>query len=76
MTVAAQSETKSLAEFQSLLSQQIDRIVAGETTPAVANAVVNLTAAYLRTVKMQMDYYRQIGKTPNIPLLLTTEFDK
>jgi len=73
VTNTAPLESKTLAEFQSLLSQQIDRIVAGETTPAVANAVVNLTAAYLRTVKMQMDYYKQIGKTPHIPLLLTAE---
>ena len=64
---------KTLAELQGHLAAEIDRIVAGETTPANANAVVNLTAAYLRTVKMQMDYYKQIGKTPNIPLLLTAE---
>lgn len=68
-----EANTKTLAELQGHLSDQIDRIVANETTPATANAVVNLTAAYLRTVKMQMDYYKQIGKTPHIPLLLTDE---
>ena len=64
---------KTLAELQQHLSDQIDAIVGGSTTPATANAVVNLTAAYLRTIKMQMDYYKQIGKTPHIPLLLTAE---
>ena len=64
---------KTLAELQQHLSDQIDAIVTGATTPATANAVVNLTAAYLRTIKMQMDYYKQIGKTPHIPLLLTAE---
>ena len=67
------TDKKTLADFQAILSDQIDRIVAGETSPANANAVVNLTATYLRTVKMQMDYYKQIGRTPNIPLLLTAE---
>jgi len=67
------TSTKTLADFQGILSDQIDRIVKGETTPANANAVVNLTATYLRTVKMQMDYYKQIGRTPHIPLLLTAE---
>jgi hypothetical protein len=64
---------KTLPELQGILAAQIDRVIAGETTASNANAVVNLTAAYLRTVKMQMDYYKQIGRTPNIPLLLTTE---
>lgn len=65
--------SKSLAELQSILSDQIDRVVAGEVTPANANAVVNATSVILRSVKLQMDYYRQIGKTPSIPLLLTDE---
>lgn len=62
---------RTLADFQQILSEQIVRVVAGDTTPANANAVVNLTATYLRTIKMQMDYAKQTGKTPNIPLLLT-----
>lgn len=77
MTVSKiETNGKSLSEFQSILSDQIDRIVSGETTPASANAVVNLTSAYLRTVKMQMDYYKQIGRTPRIPLLLADEIEK
>ena len=67
------TQGKTLAELQQHLSDQIDSIVSGTTTPATANAVVNLTAAYLRTIKMQMDYYKQIGRTPHIPLLLTAE---
>lgn len=65
--------TKSLIELQGILSDQIDKVVAGEVTPANANAVVNATGVILRSVKLQMDYYRQIGRTPNIPLLLTNE---
>ncbi len=72
----AANQGKTLSELQAHLSDQLDRVMAGETTPANANAVVNLTAAYLRTVKMQMDYYKLIGKTPNIPLLLTAELDE
>jgi DNA-binding phage protein len=61
----------TLAELQGILSDQIDRIASDETTPAKVNAVVNATATILRTVKMQMDYAKQTGKTPNIPLLLS-----
>lgn len=63
--------THTLAELQGILSEQIDRIASDETTPAKVNAVVNATSAILRTVKMQMDYARLVGKTPHIPLLLT-----
>lgn len=73
MTVSRTPRTKSLAELQGILSDQIDRVVAGDVTPANANAVVNATSVILRSVKLQMDYYRQIGKTPDIPLLLSSE---
>lgn len=75
--MATRGRSKTLADLQSILSEQIDKVVAGDTTPASVNAVVNATSALLRTVKLQMDYYRQIGKTPVIPLLLTqTEQDE
>ena len=74
--VVPAARTKTLNELQAILSDQIDKIAADETTPAKVNAVVNATAAILRTVKMQMDYYRMIGKTPTIPLLLTGETDE
>jgi hypothetical protein len=74
--MTAAPRTKTLADIQLVLGDQMDRLIAGETTPANVNAVVNATAAILRTVKMQMDYYRLIGKTPSIPLLLTAEFDR
>lgn len=61
----------TMAYLQERLRDALDKIADGETTPANANAIVNLTAAYLRTVKMQMDYAKQTGKTPNIPLLVT-----
>jgi hypothetical protein len=68
-------EPTTMAYLQRNLRDTLDRIVAGETTPANANAVVNITAAYLRTVKMQMDYAKQTGRTPNIPLLVTESTD-
>jgi hypothetical protein len=64
-------EPTTMAYLQEQLRDSLDRIVSGQTTPASANAVVNTVAAYLRTVKMQMDYAKQTGRTPNIPLLVT-----
>jgi hypothetical protein len=64
---------KTFEELQAILGEQIDRMVAQETTPASVNAVVNATAAILRGYKLQMDYHRQIGRPPTIPFLLTEE---
>jgi hypothetical protein len=65
--------THSISELQAILSEQIDLIAAGETTPAKANAVVNATAAILRPLAMQMAYAKAVGKTPHIPMLMTGE---
>lgn len=64
---------KTAQDLMDTLGENIRRLVDGEVQPAAANAVVNSTAAYLRIVKMQMDYAKQTGRTPNIPLLLTSD---
>ncbi len=68
---AKKKQPTTMAYLQDKLRDTLDLLAEGGTTPANANAVVNVTAAYLRTVKMQMDYAKQTGKTPNIPLLVT-----
>lgn len=55
-----------------VLGENIQKLRTGESTPAVANAIVNSSAAMLRIVKLQMDYAKMTGKTPSIPLLLTS----
>ncbi len=69
------NKVHSLVELQAILSDQIDRVASDRTSPAKVNAVVNATSAILRTVKMQMDYHRLIGRTPNIPLLMAGDVD-
>lgn len=61
----------SAADLLDVLGENIQRLRDGESTPAVANAIVNSSAAMLRIVKLQMDYAKMTGKTPEIPLLLT-----
>ena len=54
-----------------VMGENIQRLRDGEATPAVANAIVNSSAAMLRIVKLQMEYAKMTGRTPEIPLLLT-----
>lgn len=63
-------KSMTLPELQSVLSDQIRRIDAGDTTPAKANAISNATGKILQSVRLQMDYHRLSGKPlPEIPLL-------
>ena len=58
-----------------VLAENIERLRAGQVTPAVANAVVNNTSAVLRITKQQMDYARMRGQTPYLPMLLTSSVE-
>jgi hypothetical protein len=59
-------------DLMDVMGENIRRLVDGEATPAVANAIVNSSAAMLRIVKLQMEYAKMTGQTPTIPMLLTT----
>lgn len=60
----------TLPELQEVLSEQIRKIEAGDTTPAKVNAISNATGKILASVRLQMDYHRLSGKPlPEIPLL-------
>jgi hypothetical protein len=54
-----------------VMGENIQRLRDGDATPAVANAIVNSSAAMLRIVKLQMEYAKMTNATPTIPLLLT-----
>jgi len=62
---------KTAADLIDVMAENIQRLRDGEASPAVANAIVNSSAAMLRIVKLQMEYAKMTGRTPAIPMLLT-----
>ena len=62
---------KTAQDLMDVMGESIQRLRDGEATQAVANAIVNNVAGMLRIVKLQMEYAKMTGQTPNIPLLLT-----
>ena len=62
-------EPVTTQDLWNILGDNIRRLREGETTPAVANAVVHSGATMLRIIKLQMDYDRATGKTPDIAAL-------
>jgi hypothetical protein len=69
------SAPRTAQDLLDVMGENIQRLRDGEASPAVANAIVNSSAAMLRIVKLQMDYAKMTGRTPTIPLLLTSGED-
>lgn len=63
----------TLDELRIVLSDSIRDLRDKEASPANVNAISNATGKILSSVKLQMEYYRLIGQTPNIPILLAQE---
>jgi hypothetical protein len=73
MTTNGKSKAPATAsDLLEVMGENIQRLRDGEATPAVANAIVNSSAAMLRIVKLQMEYAKMTGRTPTIPMLLTS----
>lgn len=61
--------TMNANDLRSILADEINKIRAEKTTPAAVNAIVNATGKILTTVKMELDYAKLIGITPQIDFI-------
>jgi hypothetical protein len=59
----------NLNELRGILSDELQRLRDGDTTAANVNAISNATGKILSTVKLEMEYAKLTGKTPDIPML-------
>ncbi len=60
---------KTVNDLRVILAEEIEKIRSGQTTAANVNAIVNATGKILTTVKMEIEYNKLIGKTPNIDFI-------
>ena len=58
------TQSKNFNELRSILCDEIDKIREGKSTPANVNAVVNATGKIFQSVKMELEYYKLVGKKP------------
>lgn len=59
----------NINELRDFLSNDLERSSAGEITPATANASANLAGKIIQTVKMELEYNKMAGLSPNIGFL-------
>jgi hypothetical protein len=71
ITIEGRGTVFSLDELRVVLSDSIRDLRVSEASAANVNAISNATGKILSSVKLQMEYYRLIGRTPDIPILLS-----
>lgn len=59
----------NVEELRSFLASELERVSAGTVTPASANASANLAGKMLSSVKMELEYNKMVGVTPQIGFL-------
>lgn len=64
-------ETKimDINSLRVILAEEINSLRKGQSTAANVNAIVNATGKILSTVKLEMEYSKIIGKTPDIDFI-------
>jgi hypothetical protein len=58
------------------LATELKKVSSGESTPASANAFANLAGKILSSVKLELEYNKMAGTTPNIPFIKIQEQQK
>lgn len=62
-------QLQTVNDMRLILADEIQKIRDGKTTAANVNAIVNASGKILTTIKMEIEYNKLIGKTPNIDFI-------
>ena len=62
-------ELKTVNDVRRILAEEIQKLRAGDSTAANVNAIVNATGKILSSIKLEIEYNKVIGKTPDIPFI-------
>ena len=60
---------QNIQELRDILSEEIDKVRKGESSAAQVNAVTNATGKILSSIKLQMEYAKMKGISPEILFL-------
>ncbi len=60
---------KNVEELRDYLSETLEKINSGDTTPAAANASANVAGKILSSVKLELEHNKMAGTNPDIGFL-------
>lgn len=66
-------EKMDINNLRTILAEEIGKLREGSTTPANVNAITNATGKILSTVKLEMEYHKLLGKTPDIDFIKVSD---
>jgi hypothetical protein len=69
MSKASRLSQPDIAQFKGILWDDMQGLREGRTTPANARAVAGTARVILSTVRLEMEYAKLTGQTPNVPML-------
>lgn len=69
-TVVSLTPELNIEEWRAMLTEFTRGLKTGDISPAAANAFANLMGKGLSSYKLQLEYAKVVGRTPNIPALL------
>jgi len=60
----------NIDKLRTILVEELTSLREGTTTPDVANAITNVSGKIMATVKLEMEYCKMVGKTPEIDFIV------
>lgn len=64
--MSKQTVSKNINDLREILSEEIDKLREGKTTPANINAITNATGKIFSSIKLEMEYAKMLGEKPEI----------
>ena len=61
-----QKVSKNINDLREILSEEIDKLRQGKTTPASINAITNATGKIFSSIKLELEYAKILGEKPDI----------
>lgn len=55
--------------LKQILAEQIKRLHSGKGDPKVANSIANCTGKIISTARLELEYCKRAGLTPNIGII-------
>ena len=62
-------ELRTVNDMRKLMAEQILKLRAKKTKAADVNAITNGCGKIFTSIKLEMEYNKMLGTTPNIPML-------
>lgn len=59
----------NVEDLRNYMAEELERLRTKESTPATANAAANIAGKMMSSVKMELEYNKMVGASPNISFL-------